>query len=177
MTDTLSERTLKSAIRDIPDFPKKGVIFKDITPLLGNGKLFHTVMLQMAEPFKKHKIQKVAAIESRGFIFGAAIADILQAGYVPIRKSGKLPYETVSESYSLEYGDDKLEMHSDAITKGEKVLIVDDVLATGGTAGATCRLVEKLAGDLIGLSFLIELTFLNGKSKLKNRNIRSLIKY
>jgi adenine phosphoribosyltransferase len=168
---------IQDAIRDIPDFPKEGIVFKDITPLLADGKLFEQAVIKMTAPYLSHRIDKIVAIESRGFIFGAALANNLGAGFVPVRKAGKLPSETNSESYSLEYGTDQLEMHADAILRGEKVLVVDDVLATGGTASATCRLVEQLSGKVIGLSFLIELTLLGGRSQLENRPINAVIQY
>ncbi len=168
---------LKSAIRDVPDFPKKGILFKDITPLLGNPELFKDVIEQTALHFKSNNIEKVLAIESRGFIFGAPLALELNVGFVPIRKKGKLPYKTASASYSLEYGTDTLEMHEDAFKPGTRVLIVDDLLATGGTAKATAELAEKMGGHVVGFSFLIELEFLNGRKKLSNYDIFNLIKY
>ena len=168
---------LKKIIRDVPDFPKKGIIFKDITTLLARGDLFQKVIDQIANHYKSKKIEKVVGIESRGFIFGAAVAYKLHAGVVPIRKKGKLPYKTVSTTYALEYGTDTLEMHEDALKKGTKVLIVDDLLATGGTAKATADLVRKVGGEIIGLSFLIELAFLKGRENLKGYDIFSLIKY
>ncbi|MCK4905132.1 adenine phosphoribosyltransferase [bacterium] len=168
---------LKSAIRDVPDFPKKGIIFKDITPVLKDGKLFSLAVENMIEPFRKQKIDSVVAIEARGFIFGAAIANVLNCGMVPVRKPGKLPYETRLVSYELEYGTDTLEIHTDAVNKGENILVVDDLLATGGTAQGACELIEKSGGNIIGISFLIELAFLNGRKRLGNYPIHSLIKY
>ncbi len=168
---------LKSAIRDVPDFPKKGIIFKDITPLLGQPELFKEIIEQTAAHFKTRNIDKVLAIESRGFIFGGPLACELGAGFVPIRKKGKLPYKTASASYSLEYGTDTLEMHEDAFKPGERVLIADDLLATGGTAKATAELAEKMGGKVAGFSFLIVLEFLNGRKKLEGYDIFSLIQY
>jgi len=168
---------LKSFIRDIPDFPKKGILFKDITTLLDKGELFHQVIDQFAEHYQAKGIQKVVAIESRGFIFGATLAYKLKAGFVPVRKKGKLPYKTISETYQLEYGTDTLEMHEDAIAPNDKVLIIDDLLATGGTINATIELVKKLKGKIMGLAFLIELTFLKGRDRLKDYDVLTLIKY
>lgn len=168
---------LRSIIRDIPDFPKKGILFKDITTLLAKGALFQQAIDMIAEQYRGKDITKVVAIESRGFIFGAPVAYKLGAGLVPIRKKGKLPYKTISASYSLEYGTDTLEMHEDALKPGERVLIIDDLLATGGTMGAVIELVKKGGGKIAGLSFLIELSFLNGRSKLKDFEVSSLIKY
>jgi adenine phosphoribosyltransferase len=169
--------TLKSAIRDIPDFPKKGIIFKDITTLLSHGELFKQAIDELADYFKDKGIQKVAAIESRGFIIGAPLAYKLGVGFVPIRKKGKLPYRTITATYQLEYGTDTLEVHEDAIQKGENLLIVDDLLATGGTANATIELAKKLGAKISGIVFMIELTFLNGRKKLKDYDVFSLIKY
>lgn len=168
---------LKSAIRDVPDFPKKGILFKDITPLLGNSELFMDVVNQTAAHFRSKNIDKVLAIESRGFIFGAPLALELNVGFVPIRKKGKLPYKTASASYALEYGTDTLEMHEDAFNSGDRVLIVDDLLATGGTAKATAELAEKMGGHVVGFSFLIVLEFLKGREKLKGYDIFNLIQY
>ncbi len=168
---------LKSAIRDIPDFPKKGIIFKDITPVLKDRELFSILISEMRKPFENSNINKVVGIESRGFILGGALSIELGAGFVPLRKPGKLPYKTYSAEYELEYGVDKIEMHIDAIEKGEKVLIVDDVIATGGTAKAAIELVEKAGGIVEGVEFFIELTFLNGREKIKDYNIVSLVKF
>ncbi len=170
-------KTLASFIRDIPDFPKKGIIFKDITPLLASRDAFMSAIKMLAEPYKDKNIHKVASMESRGFIFGAALALELGCGFIPIRKKGKLPYKTVSQTYQLEYGTDTLEIHEDAVKKGENVLIVDDVLATGGTAQAVCSLIEKIGGNVAALCFLIELEFLKPREKLQKYNIFSLIKY
>ena len=168
---------LKTIIRDVPDFPKNGILFKDITTLLARPDIFKRVIDQIADHFQQKKIEKVMGIESRGFIFGAPIAYKLNAGIVPIRKKGKLPYKTVSATYALEYGTDTLEMHEDAISKGTRVLIVDDLLATGGTAKATAELVEKCGGEIVGFAFLIELEFLKGRQNLNGYDILSLIKY
>ena len=168
---------LKKAIRDIPDFPKKGIIFKDITPLLQNTGLFRKAVDRLAEEFKSRKIDVVASVESRGFILGAAIAYKLGVSFVPVRKKGKLPYKTYSVTYDLEYGQDTLEMHQDAVGRGAKVLIIDDLLATGGTLAATIDLVKKMGGEIAGIGFLIELTFLNGRKKAPGHEIFSLIKF
>lgn len=168
---------LKSAIRDVPDFPKKGIIFKDITPLLNDAKLFKKAVDALAAAFKGKKIDKVASIESRGFILGSAIAYKLGASFVPVRKKGKLPHLTYYAEYELEYGTDILEMHQDAIEKGDRVLIIDDLLATGGTLSAVINLVTKMGGEIAGIGFLIELTFLKGREKNKGHEIFSLIKY
>ena len=168
---------LKTAIRDVPDFPKKGILFKDITTLLARGDVFRNVIDQFADHYKESKIEKVVGIESRGFIFGAPVAYALGAGVVPIRKKGKLPYKTISATYALEYGTDTLEMHEDALKKGAKVLIIDDLLATGGTAKATAELVEKVGAKIVGIAFLIELEFLKGRQNLSGYDIFSLIKY
>lgn len=168
---------LKSAIRDIPDFPKKGIIFKDITTLLAQGDIFKTVIDRFAAHYQSKKIEKVVGIESRGFIFGTPVAYKLGSGVVLIRKKGKLPYKTISATYALEYGTDTLEMHEDAVKRGTRVLIVDDLLATGGTAKATAELVEKAGGKIVGFAFLIELAFLNGRKNLKGHDVFSLIQY
>ncbi len=158
---------LKSAIRDIPDFPKKGIMFKDITPVLRDPKLFHGAIDLLADRHKGKKIDAVVGIDARGFIFSAGVALKLGAGLVPVRKKGKLPYKTEAIGYDLEYGSNILEMHVDAIKPGDQVVIVDDLLATGGTAYATAGLVEKLGGKIIEVDFLLELTFLPGRQKLK----------
>lgn len=168
---------LKKAIRDIPDFPKKGIIFKDITPLLQNPKLLKKAINQLCEQFKDRKIDIVVSVESRGFILGAAIAYKLDAGFIPVRKKGKLPYMTYSATYDLEYGQDTLEIHQDAIGKGAKVLIIDDLLATGGTLDAVIDLVKKMGGEIAGIGFLIELTFLKGRERNKDYEIFSLIRF
>ena len=168
---------LKALIRDIPDFPKQGILFKDITTLLKDPAALKEVVRQMVEAFKSSGVTKVCGIESRGFIFGAPLAMALNAGFVPVRKPGKLPAQKISEEYALEYGTDKIEMHVDAVSKGEKVLIVDDLLATGGTAAACVRLLKKMEANIVGVSFLIELEFLNGRKQLEGQNVMSLVKY
>lgn len=167
----------KNAIRDIPDFPKKGILFKDITTLLTRGDLFRKVIDEFAEHYESKKIEKIVGIESRGFIFGSALAYKLGAGIVPVRKKGKLPHKTVQASYQLEYGTDTLEMHEDALNHGTRVLIVDDLLATGGTAKATAELVKKVGGTIKGYAFLIELELLKGRKNLEGYDIFSLIQY
>ena len=174
---TVEQDLLKGLIRDVPDFPKKGIIFKDITPLLKNGPAFRSACDQLADNFKGIKLDQVIGIESRGFIFSPVIAHQLGAGFVPVRKKGKLPAAKESISYDLEYGVDSLEIHIDAFKKGAQVIIVDDLLATGGTAEAVIRLVEKLGAHVIGLAFLIELTFLKGRERLKDYPVYSLIQY
>lgn len=168
---------LKNYIREVADFPKKGILFRDITTLIKEAKVFKYVIDKFYEHYKDKKIDKVVSTEARGYIFGGALAYKLGAGVVIVRKPGKLPTETICEEYELEYGTDALEIHKDAITQGEKVLVFDDLLATGGTALATCRLVERLGGKIIGVGFLTELTELKGIEKLKNYEIFSLIKY
>jgi adenine phosphoribosyltransferase len=168
---------LKSKIRGIPDYPKKGIYFYDVTTLLKEGDAYVQALNQMAEPYQKKGIQKVVGIESRGFILGAPVAYRLETGFVPVRKPGKLPHDTFEVKYDLEYGSDGLSIHQDAIHKGEKVLIVDDLLATGGTCGATVQLIEKLGGVIVGIAFLIELKDLNGRSKLGKHLITSLLTY
>jgi len=168
---------LTDFIRDIPDFPKKGIIFRDITPLLADKDALKKSADVLAEPFEKSDVDYVAAAEARGFIFGSMVAERLDAGFVPIRKPGKLPSETASETYDLEYGQDTLEVHTDAVQKGAKVLMVDDLLATGGTMQAACKLMEKIGADITGVVFLIELTDLGGREKLKNYNPKTFMKY
>ena len=168
---------LKASIRDVPDFPKAGIVFKDITPLLQNPDFFKSAIERLSGPFQKKGITHVASIESRGFIFGAPVAYILGAGYIPVRKKGKLPYKTLSHTYDLEYGTDTLEIHADALDSSARVLLIDDVLATGGTARATCQLIEKLKAKVAGLAFAIELEFLHGREKLRGYDVLSLLKY
>jgi adenine phosphoribosyltransferase len=168
---------LKQYVRDVPDYPQKGIVFRDITPLLGDKNIFREVVDLMSRAWTNSPPDLVAAIEARGFIPGAAIAVKLGAGFVPIRKTGKLPWMTVMESYDLEYGTDQLEVHSDAVQPGQKVLIVDDVLATGGTASAAVRLMHKLGADVIGVQVLIELGYLNGRQKLSDVRLVSEITY
>ncbi|MFB0528304.1 MAG: adenine phosphoribosyltransferase [bacterium] len=168
---------LKELIRSIPDFPKKGILFRDITTLLQNGPQFHQAIDILAEHYEGKKIDKIVAVESRGFIIASPLAYKLNAGIIPVRKKGKLPYKTVETTYELEYGTDTLEMHADAFPPGANILIVDDLLATGGTAKATIDLVEKLKGKVVGICFLIELTDLKGMEKLKGYEVLSIIKY
>ena len=168
---------LRAAIRDIPHYPKPGIIFKDITPLLGNAPLFAEACDAMAKPFVGAGITHVAAIESRGFLFGGPVAKELGAGVAPVRKRGKLPFHAEHEEYALEYGMDAIEMHIDALPAGSRVLVVDDLLATGGTAAATCRLVERLGGEVLGCSFLIRLSFLDGLPTLGSRRVEALLVY
>jgi adenine phosphoribosyltransferase len=168
---------LSEYIRNIENFPKSGVNFKDITPLLANSDAVEHCVQQLLVLIDNQKIDKVAAIESRGFFFGTLLAQKLNAGFVPIRKPGKLPYKTLKEPYQLEYGLDALEIHEDAIKKGERVLLHDDVLATGGTARAACNLIERLGGEIVQCNFLLELEFLKGINKLRNRSVQSLLKY
>jgi len=166
---------LTGAIRDIPDFPKPGIVFKDITPLLRNPAALSMAVELLTQPFRHMHVDVVTGAESRGFIFGTAVARNLSAGFVPIRKPGKLPYETKSASYQLEYGTDSLEIHTDAVKPGDRVLMVDDLLATGGTLAACCQRVEELGGQIVGISLLIELAFLNGRRKLEQYPFHSLI--
>ena len=168
---------LRRAIRDIPDFPKPGIVFKDITPLLANGPLFAKTIDLLAERYREKKIDTVLGIESRGFIIGSALAYRLGAGFSVVRKPGKLPYETHSASYQLEYGSDALEIHIDAISSGARVVIADDLIATGGTAAATAELVAKLGGTVVECAFVIELAFLKGREKLQPYGVYSLLQY
>ncbi len=168
---------LKKLIREVPDFPKEGINFYDITTLLQDGDGFKKTIDALCEQFKDKKIDTVIGIESRGFIFGTPVAYNRGAGFIPVRKPNKLPWEKVSVSYDLEYGQDTVEMHKDAVGEGHNVLIVDDLLATGGTARAVADLVEKVGGNIVGISFVIELNFLNGREKLKNYDVRSLLSY
>ncbi|KPK69572.1 adenine phosphoribosyltransferase [candidate division WOR_3 bacterium SM23_60] len=168
---------LKEYIRNIPDFPKKGILFRDITTLLKEPRVFKEVIDQLANHYKNMEIDKIASVEARGYIFGGALAYLLGCGFVPVRKPGKLPAKTTSLDYALEYGTNTIEMHTDAITQGEKVLVFDDLLATGGTVQATCRLVESLGGTVVGCAFLISLTELKGIEKLQKYDVFSLIEY
>ncbi len=168
---------LRDLIRDVPDFPKEGIIFKDITTLTRDPAGFRESIDQIVKQYEGDEIDIVVGIEARGFIFGGAVAYRLNVGFVPARKPGKLPAETVRAEYELEYGTDAIEMHRDAISKGQRVLIVDDLLATGGTAAAAVELVEELGGELVGIAFLIDLTFLNGREKLQGQAITSLVDY
>ena len=168
---------LKKYIRSVPDWPKKGILFRDITPLLADGRALLIATKELSNSFGPAGIDYVAAVEARGFIFGTAVAQELGVGFVPIRKKGKLPFKTESYSYDLEYGTDTLEVHSDAVKKGAKVLMIDDLLATGGTMVAGCKLIEKIGGQIIGIVFLIELCDLNGREKLAGYNVKSIISY
>ena len=176
-SSTIGVDDLRRAIRDVPDFPKPGILFKDITPLLADGRLFRRACDVMAEPFRNAGVTTVAAIESRGFILGGPIATSLGVGIVPIRKVGKLPHTTRRVTYALEYGTDSLEVHSDACVGRERVLLVDDVLATGGTAVAACELLESVGGSVVGCSFLAALTFLGGHDRLQGRTVASVLRY
>ncbi len=168
---------IRLAVRDIPDFPKKGILFKDITPVLKDPKIFKMVLQALAEMLQGKKIRYIAGIESRGFLFGAALASELGLGFIPIRKKGKLPYKTIEMSYALEYGEASIEIHEDAVTKGDGVAIVDDLLATGGTAEASVKLIEKLGGKVEAICFVIELVMFKGREKLSSYDVRSLIQY
>ena len=168
---------LKQLIRNVPDFPKKGIGFKDITTLLKQGEAFHRVVDLIAERYQDRNVDLIVGVESRGFILGGALAYKWNIGFVPVRKPGKLPAATLREEYELEYGTDALVIHQDAIQKGQNVLIVDDLLATGGTLAATARLVERLGGKVVGIACMIELSFLNGCKKLQGYDLFSLIKF
>ncbi len=174
---TTERIALAQFIRDIPDWPKKGILFRDITPLLADPQAFPAAIDAMCEPFEDAGVEYVAAVEARGFIFGAAAAARLRAGFVPIRKKGKLPWQTESATYELEYGVDTLEMHRDALRPGAKVLMVDDLLATGGTMRAACHLVEKVGGKIVGVACLVELKALNGRKRLAGYNVHAVICY
>ncbi len=168
---------LRKLIRDVPDFPKVGIVFKDITTLTRHPEGFRQAVDELAGRYRDADIDAVVGIESRGFIFGGAVAYLLKAGFVPARKPGKLPAETVRAEYELEYGTDAIEMHSDGIEPGQRVLIVDDLLATGGTAAAAAKLVEELGGEIVGIAFLIDLTFLKGRDKLRGHDVFCLLEY
>lgn len=168
---------VKTKIRDVPDFPKKGILFKDITPLLQDRVIFAKIIDCFGERYVGKKIDCIVGIESRGFLFGAALAYRLGTSLVPVRKSGKLPYKSIQTSYDLEYGTASVEMHIDALKQGDRVVIIDDLLATGGTASAACELVEKLRGEVVECAFVVELNFLKGRDKLKGREVFSLVEY
>jgi len=170
-------RDLKAVIREIPDWPKKGILFYDVTTLLKQGRCFQQTVDALIDPYKDLQVDLVLGIEARGFIFAPPVAYALKAGFVPVRKPGKLPAETLQASYELEYGTDSLEIHKDAIKPGQRVLIVDDLIATGGTAKAVAGMVETMGADLLGLAFLVELTFLKGRDKLTQYNVHSILKY
>ncbi|HEY4035268.1 MAG TPA: adenine phosphoribosyltransferase [Ktedonobacteraceae bacterium] len=177
MTSTSKPVRLEDRIRDIPDFPQKGVLFKDITPLLQDSAAFRDAMDRLAAHYKDAGIEVVVGVESRGFIFGAPLAYLLNCGFVPVRKFGKLPSQTVNVEYALEYGTNIVEVHMDAIKSGQRVLIVDDLLATGGTVAAAIELVEKLGGNIAGIAFLVELNYLKGRERLKGHDVFALINY
>ncbi len=168
---------IKKTIRDVPDFPKEGILFKDITPVLSDPDIFSSVIALFADRLREKRVQKVVGIDARGFIFGAALADRLNAGFVPVRKKGKLPYETLEKSYALEYGNATVEIHKDAVAAGENVVVIDDLLATGGTAAAAIELVQQLGGEIVEVDFLIELSFLSGREKLGDVPVYSAIVY
>lgn len=168
---------LKDKIRSVPDFPKPGILFYDITTLLNDAAGFRDTIEALAAPYRDQQIEQVVGVESRGFILAAAVADRLGAGFVPVRKPGKLPSTTLTESYALEYGTDALQMHKDAVRPGQRVLLIDDVLATGGTARAAGNLVRTIGGDLVSLAFLIELNFLKGRDRLEGERVFSVLQY
>ena len=168
---------LRSRVRDVPDFPKPGILFRDLTPLMGDGAALREAIDMLAEASVRHRPELVVAIESRGFIFGAPVAASLGVGFVPVRKPGKLPHKTRRREYDLEYGTDALEMHADAVVHGARVVIVDDLLATGGTAGATVELVREIGGQVVGATFVVELELLRGRERLPGIPVDSLLKY
>jgi len=168
---------IKRVIRDVPDFPKPGIVFKDITPILQDAAVFQQTIQALVQRYQGRDFDKIAGIESRGFLFGSALSYALGKGFVLVRKKGKLPWKTVSMSYDLEYGTDTIQMHEDALRPGEKVLLVDDLLATGGTSLAACELVEKMGGKIAECCFVVELDFLKGREKLKGKEIFSLVHY
>lgn len=168
---------LRDAMRDVQDFPKQGILFKDITPILGSSALFRGSIDLICETAGGAKVDKVVGIDARGFIFAAAVADRLGAGFVPIRKKGKLPWHCTEAAYALEYGEAVIEIHEDAVRPGEIILLVDDLLATGGTAGAAVKLLDGMGAEIIAISFLIELSFLNGREKLANHKVNSILQY
>lgn len=177
MTSLTLATRLQILVRDVPDFPKPGITFKDITPLLADGDALRDATRRMAEPFQDAKIDRVVGIESRGFILGAIVARELGVGFIPVRKPNKLPAKKTGIEYALEYGTDKLEVHTDAVERSARLLIVDDVLATGGTAKATCDLMERVGGTVVGLSFLAVLEFLRGRDRLRGRRIETVLTY
>jgi adenine phosphoribosyltransferase len=176
MADTMIER-LRAGVRDVPNFPKRGVVFKDITPILVDSRLFHESVEVFLTRCRSLPIDKVVGIDARGFLFGAAVAYALGVGFVPIRKKGKLPFKTESASYSLEYGDAEMEMHVDSIARGENIVLIDDLLATGGTSAAAAALIQKVGGELIEAQFLIELEFLRGREKLAPTPVVTFLKW
>ncbi|MGO9476817.1 MAG: adenine phosphoribosyltransferase [Limisphaerales bacterium] len=175
MSHTATPQEIESAIRNVPDFPKAGIQFKDITPVLADARLFTGAIDLLTEKFKPGAVDAVVGIDARGFIFAAAAAAKLQTGFVPVRKKGKLPYKTIEQDYSLEYGQATMAMHVDALKRGARVLLIDDLLATGGTSAAAAALVQKLGANILEIGFLIELKFLNGREKLKDWPVRSVI--
>lgn len=177
MTDTSLRQRIESTIRDVPDFPKPGIVFKDICPVLQNGPLFAEITQALADRYANEKIDAIVGIESRGFIFGAPLANALGVGFVLVRKPGKLPAQTVGIDYELEYGTDRLELHKDALSPNQRVILVDDLLATGGTASATIELIQSLDAQVVELACLIELSFLNGKENLHNVPVHALVTY
>ena len=177
MTPTDIASRLRLHIRDIPDFPKPGIVFRDLTPLLANAEALHEAVMALADPFREDAIDCVMGTEARGFIFGAAVALELGAGFVPARKPGKLPYTTISADYQLEYGTDRVEMHTDGVTAGQRVLVVDDLIATGGTARATAELALRSGGTIVGCAFLIELLGLKGRDVLGIERVHSVMTY
>ena len=176
MASEVIER-LRTAVRDVPDFPKKGIIFKDITPILKDGDLFRASVDVFLEQCRGKKIDKVVGIDARGFLFGSAVAYELGIGFVPLRKKGRLPYKTESAAYTLEYGEAEMELHIDAIERGEKIVLIDDLLATGGTSASAVTLIKKVGGELVAAIFLIELEFLHGRKKLEATPVISFLKY
>ena len=168
---------LRAAVRDVPDFPKAGIVFKDITPILKDGALFRDSVELFLEQCGGKKIDKIVGIDARGFLFGAAVAYALNIGFVPLRKKGRLPYKTESAAYTLEYGEAEMELHIDAIERGEKIVLIDDLLATGGTSASAVTLIKKVGGDLLEVIFLIELEFLHGRKKLEPTPVFSFLKY
>ena len=168
---------LTSYIRDVPDFPIPGIIFKDITPLLRDWRAFGAAIERLAEPYRSNPPDLIVAVESRGFVFAPSMAQALGCGFAPVRKPGKLPAETASREYELEYGSDEIEIHTDAVESGDRVLIVDDLLATGGTAAAAVDLIEDLGGEVVGLAFLIELDFLQGRTRLQDHDVHTVIHF
>ncbi|MEJ8472698.1 adenine phosphoribosyltransferase [Roseibium algae] len=179
MTDKSVQDELKEAIRTIPNYPKDGIIFRDITTLLGNARAFRRAVDALVQPWAGSKVDQIAGIEARGFILGGAVAHQLSAGFVPIRKKGKLPFETVTIAYSLEYGLDEMEMHRDAIKPGDKVIVVDDLIATGGTAEAACKLLQSMGADIVAACFIVDLPDLGGRAKLEALNVpvRTLVDF
>lgn len=168
---------LRAAVRDVPDFPKPGIIFKDITPILADPMLFNQAVGLMAETLQDQKINKIVGIEARGFIFGAALSHHLGVGFIPLRKKGKLPWKTHEQAYQLEYGEAVIELHQDAVIEGENVILVDDLLATGGTLAAAIKLLDRLQAKLVGIAVLVELEFLQGRDKLNSHPLHSILKY